>query len=340
MEGNINSIISNSLLVDKTKLNEKSIKNTIEQIKIGLESNKEEFLQVNKIDEKNSNGFILDFAVINNIFKNIQKEELIYGKVLLSQKDDEKKIMYGKQIMDQGLILVITDGNPYVTIEMILRNILAGNTTLLSNNGFMYGTNKLIIKIVQTVLENNDISPYLVQEFVSEDFDVVLSNFANIDLVVCVGNHNLQRLVLNKSKNRTIISGYENFDLYIEDKNNIDLITKIYRTRLNIQFYINSELKIDTENAIIVDNIDEAISQINYNGSKYSAAIFTSSKENTSKFIREVKSKIVTVNTSPTIERIIDIKQSDLCTEKTIIYPLTFSFNEETININLKENNE
>ena len=41
---------------------------------------------------------------------------------------------------------------------------------------------------------------------------------------------------------------------------------------------------------------------------------------------KEVKSKIVTVNTSPTIERIIDIKQNDLVNEKTIIYPLTFKF--------------
>ena len=55
-------------------------------------------------------------------------------------------------------------------------------------------------------------------------------------------------------------------------------------------------------------DVDEAIAQINYNGSRYSSAIFTTSSENASKFIKEVKSKIVTVNTSPTIERIIEDK--------------------------------
>ena len=60
---------------------------------------------------------------------------------------------------------------------------------------------------------------------------------------------------------------------------------------------------------------------INYNGNRYSASIFTNSKENASKFIKEVKSKIVTINTNPLIERIIDIKESDLGLEKTIIYP-------------------
>ena len=110
----------------------------------------------------------------------------------------------------------------------------------------------------------------------------------------------------------------------------------IIKTGLNIQLYINSNTKLDYSSAIIVNDVDEAIAQINYNGSRYSSAIFTNSSENASKFIKEVKSKIVTINTSPTIERIIDIKQTDLINEKTIIYPTNFKFdgNNSKININ------
>jgi len=68
----------------------------------------------------------------------------------------------------------------------------------------------------------------------------------------------------------------------------------------------------------LVDDIDEAIAQINYNGSRYSSAIFTSSSKNASKFIKQIKSKIITINTSPTIERIIDIKQSDLILKRQL----------------------
>ena len=46
-----------------------------------------------------------------------------------------------------------------------------------------------------------------------------------------------------------------------------------------------------------------------YGGAIYSNVLLNL---NASKFIREVKSKIVTVNTSPTIERIIDINQNNL----------------------------
>ena len=52
----------------------------------------------------------------------------------------------------------------------------------------------------------------------------------------------------------------------------------------------------------------------------------------TIKFIKEVKSKTVTVNTSPSIERIIDINQMDLVIEKNIIYPNNYKIN-NSINI-------
>lgn len=209
---------------------------------------------------------------------------------------------------------------------------LNGNTTIFSNTGYMYGTNQLIIKLIQDTLEKLNISKYLLQLFITEEFNDILSNFANIDLVICIGNNTLQRLVLNKSKNKTLISGYENFDLYIEDTNHLDLLNSIINSNPNIQLYINKNTNIDYKNAILVDDLEEAIAQINYNGSKYSSAIFTTSKENASKFIKEVKSKTITINTSPTIERLIDIKQEDLVIIKNVIYPLTYTFT-STINI-------
>lgn len=331
---NINKIITNSLEVNKDILS-KNIKAIIIQLKNALEINKEAIKAANSIDKKNNNGFILDFNIIKNIFSNLEKENLFYGDVTLLQKDEEKNILYGTQIMDIGNVVVITDGNPYTIIEMIIRNIMAGNTTIFSNNGFMFGTNQLLIQIIQSVLEQFNISKYLVQIYVSENFDEVLSNFANIDLVVCIGNHSFQNMILNKSKNRTIVSGYENFDLYIEDVSHIEFLNKIVNTGLNIQLYINSDTNLDHSSAIMVNDIDEAIAQINYNGSNYSSSIFTTSKENASKFIKEVKSKIVTINTSPTIERTIDIKQNDLINKKIIIYPFNFKLDDNIVKVEL-----
>ena len=319
-ENDINKIINNALLVDKKNLFD-NIKPILKNIKISIKDNQDILLQ----DTKNNNAFQLSFDIIDNIFKRVEKENIFYKDVTLLQKDDNKKIIYGKQIMDYGNVVIITDGNPYLSLEMILRNIIAGNTIVLVNNGFMYGTNNLIVNIVQSILENYKVSKNLIQLFINDDYKEVLNNYANIDLVVCIGNHELQRLIIRESKNKVITSGYENFDLYIEDTKHLDFLNKIINTGLNVNLYINKDTNLDYDTAIIVSDIDEAIAQINYNGSRYSSAIFTSSNFNASKFIREVKSSIVTVNTSPTIERICDIKQLDLVYEKTIIYPYEFN---------------
>lgn len=334
MQDNINEIISNALSINKVDLKQ-NLKQVITQLKKAFESNKDVILQTNAIDKKNNNGFIIDFEIINNIFENLKNENIIYGNVTLSQKDDDKKLIYGKQIMDCGNVVVINDGNPYVIIEMTIRNILAGNTTIFSNNGYMFGSNKLLIQIIQSVLEQFNISKNLVQIYVSESFEEILSNYANIDLVVCVGNHHLQSLISKISRNRTIYSGYENFDLYIENIENLEFLNKVVNTGLNIQLYINKKTNFDYANAILIDDIEEAIAQINYNGSRYSTSIFTTSTENASRFVREVKSNIVTVNTSPTIERLFDIKQIDLVNERTIIYPFNFKFDGNVQNIRL-----
>lgn len=336
----VDNIISNALLVKKDLLNPKTIDSIIEQIKKALKINQDLIISANIVDKNNNNGFDINFSIIENIFDNLKKEKVLYGEVILSQKDDSLKIIYGKQIMDSGNVIVINDGNPYVTIEMILRNIMAGNTTILVNDGFMLGTNKLFVEMIQAVLEQFSISKYLVQICITDNYDELLSNFANIDLVVCIGSRELQNLILNKSKVKTIISGYDNFDLYIEDKSHCDFINKIITCGLNISIYTNETVNLNYDDAILVYDIDEAIAQINYNGSRYSSAIFTADPENASKFIKEVKSKIITVNTSPTIERLIDIKQTDLITTKTIIHPNSFRFDGNRKEFNEKDDYE
>ena len=86
-DNNINKIIANALQVNKDILS-KNIKPIITQIQKALESNKEAIEQANSIDKKNNNGFILDFNIIKNIFSNLEKENLFYGDVTLSQKDE------------------------------------------------------------------------------------------------------------------------------------------------------------------------------------------------------------------------------------------------------------
>lgn len=332
----LSDIIKNILTIDKRNLKE-NIRPMISGLKERLNSNFDLLKEVNNVDISKNNGFKLDLNIINNIFANVLKEPFTYGDVTLSTKDDEKKIIYGKEIFDVGNVIVINEGNFYVTLELLLRNLLAGNTTIFVNSGYMFGSNNFLINEIESILKTYDISRNLFQIYVTEDYDEVLSYNANIDLIICTGDHFLQNMILRKSKVRTIITGYDNFDLYIESKVNLDFLNEILKTGLNINLYIKDDLNLNHSKAMLVHDINEAISQINYTGNRYSSAIFTSNSLNASKFINEIKSKIITINTSPTIERILDIKQTELMNEKIVIYPLSFNFDNSGVKINLNE---
>ena len=334
MEDNLNTIIANAVVVDKKNL-PKKIRPLIDGIKEALTINQDAFKATNLIDEKNKNGFVMDFNIIENIFKNLKSEGPIYGDVISSINDDKQKIIYGKEVLDIGTVLIISDGNPYSLLEVIIRNIMAGNSVIVANEGYMYGTNNLLVELIANVLEQFDISKHLVQIYTYEKLDDVLKNYANIDLTICVGNHELQQLVLSKAKTRVLTSGYEYFDLYIEDTTNVAFINKIVASKLNLNIYVKEDIYLEYPNSITVMNLDEAIANINYNGSRYSAAIFTSSSENASRFLKEVHAKMVTVNTSPSIERLIDIKVADLTNLKTIIYPEDYKLTGKPVKIDL-----
>ena len=77
-DNNINEIMSNALTVNKDTLS-KNIKDIINQIKNVIEANKDNIENASSIDKNNDNGFILNFDIVNNIFRSL----FIYCKTVL-----------------------------------------------------------------------------------------------------------------------------------------------------------------------------------------------------------------------------------------------------------------
>ncbi|CCY89222.1 gamma-glutamyl phosphate reductase [Mycoplasma sp. CAG:956] len=320
LDNNLDTIINKTYIIDKTPLNEEKIKKVIISLKDSIISSKEEITAANAIDIKNHNGNIIDFSIIERIFKNINNEKIYYGNVTTLKKDNNK--YYGKQYFDKGNVLIFNTGNPYIILEIFLKNFLAGNTSIIVTTNYAYGLNKLLETIIKTVLETNNLSPDFINLLTTDAPEELLkNNYANIDLVIALGNKSFQNKITNYSKVPVLLSGYETFDLYIDEMLDKTFLTKIINLHLPMHVYINKNLKIDLRGSMLVDGVEEAIMQINYNGNGYSSAIFTSNDDNAANFISKVKSKIVTVNTSPTIERLMDIQVKDLVLEKTVIYP-------------------
>lgn len=335
-QDNINELI-NKAVISKNNIDIKNENNIINTFYKAVNDNKKLFESANEIDIKNNNGFILDFIVIKKIFN-----KYINLKPIINEKKDiiltDNNLLHSKVYCNLGIILTVFDGNTYTMLEMILLGLLTHNTIIFSYDGYMCGTNGLFINIVQSILEKNNIKKDMFQHaytIKSEDF---FNNFKTINKTILIGDNDFINKYIKLCTTEVIISGYKNYDIYIESLENIDLINNILNQYKNVNLYVNNNLKIEFEDAIYVDDIDEAITLINYNSSKYSSSIFTQDNNSASNFIKNINSKNVLVNASPTLQQALDITQKDLLNEKVIIMPNIYNFDGTKINMDIYNN--
>lgn len=320
MENNYIDIINKTKNVSKDKI-VKNMDYIIDAYIDAINLNKELINRTISIDISENNGMPIDYKTISNIFKKVKQESIRYGKILTQEKDTKNGLVYAKTIYDKGLVVAITDGNPYLTIELILRNLIAGNSFLLVNNGYMQGTNAFLIEIFKTILEKYDISKDLINTILTENYEEVLKYYSSINLVLAIGDTSLQQKVLSLTKNQIITSSYLHYNIYVEDIKHLDFIKKILNTYYDITLYVKEDIKPSFKNAIPVLDVSEAIVLINASGNLYSASIFTSDDNSARTFIKDIHTKKVMVNASPLLESFLDIKEEQLVDIKEIYSP-------------------
>ena len=330
-QDSVKNIINNALIANRNnKYNYE--KELVSNFARAIRENIKLFESTDEIDINNKNGFKLDNNLIDKILKKYENvEPLIKSKDKVSLMDNQ--LLYSKLLTKLGVVLVMFDGNTYTMLEMILLGLLTHNTMIFAYNGYMGGTNGLLINLIQTVLEKENLKKEMFQHSITMRSSEFFDNFKSIYKTVIIGDNEFINKYVSECTTETIVSGYQNYDIYIDSLKDIDFIKKIIMQKLNVNIYINSNLKINAENAIFVEDIDEAITYINYNSSKYCSSIFTENNDNASKFINNINSKYAMVNTSPTIEQSLDISQEDLLKEKNVMIPNIYKFDGTNIKI-------
>ena len=320
MENNYIDIINKTKNVSKDKI-VKNMDYIIDAYIDAINLNKELINRTISIDISENNGMPIDYKTVSNIFRKVKQESIRYGKILTQERDTKNGLVYAKTIYDKGLVVAITDGNPYLTIELILRNLIAGNSFLLVNNGYMQGTNTFLIEIFKTILEKYDISKDLINTILTENYEEVLKYYSSINLVLAIGDSSLQQKVLSLTKNQIITSSYLHYNIYVEDIKHLDFINKILNTYYDVTLYVKEDIKPSFKNAIPVLDVAGAIVLINASGNLYSASIFTSDDNSARTFIKDIHTKKVMVNASPLLESFLDIKEEQLVDIKEIYSP-------------------
>lgn len=279
----------------------------------------ESFEKCSAIDIKNNNGEKLDLDRINALIDRLLEEEILFYEKDKISKGEElvKSTLY----YPKGVIGVLFDGNFYTMLELIIKSIYTHNAIFFLDDGYMLGTNDLLIQLVGDILGKNGYDRNIIGHYYGDDFKEVYSNFKSINKVIVIGNSEFCDKYRKLLSGEVQISGYNYYDLYIEDLLDMELLKNILLLGKNMNLYIKDNLNVKSSEAIFVSDIDEAITMINYNGALYSSSIFSKDTDSVSKFLKNVNSKNIFVNTSPTLISELDITQSDLLIEKNIYVP-------------------
>lgn len=286
-----------------------------------IKNNSNEILKICEIEEKNNN-------IVEDVSKVLENLRIkTKRKYELEQRKREDGFIVAKYKESIGVIGVIFEGNPYATVNLALEAILSKNAIIFCTNNKMYALTNLIILYLKQALKQNGYNEELVQVINSTDYLEMYNHNNILRKIIVVGDKDLQDKVICNSKIQVTVSGYGNYDLYIENLLDIELIRKILNIK-NAKFnvYIHKNIlekftqEFDIDDYTEVENVEECIRDININSAGFGSSIFTNNGENANKFLKLIRSKNVFVNASPNLEGKLDISINDMLYTKQIMY--------------------
>lgn len=258
--------------------------------------------QANQIDI-DSYGDLVEVDTLLRIIDEITLQQPLYNSTITKNK-------FGKYAMETRyfnigeLGIMIEGNNVYAFFEILLNLILTQNKGYFNLNNKNYGVINLLLSIVNTVLENNNMI---------DCYKIVNSNnfFNDYSNYVLIGGEKFLKSFNYYNDLKIIKYCYNEFNVFIDDLNLIEAIDK--------KACVYSNLDLDIEYTKI-NNIDEAINFINKNKYNYNSTILSNDEENTLKFLTTVQSRYVFSNVLLSANNRVGINQTDLLIEKTIAY--------------------
>lgn len=313
-----------------------------------LEENKSQIFEANKTDLEQAkdsvspsvfNRLKLDENKMRDMIQGIRdvvKLEDPIGKTLLARQLDEGLNLY-KVSCPIGVIGIIFEARPDVIAQISSLAIKSSNAVILKGGKESINTNKTILGIINSVLDNIKEFPKnaLSQVFTHDDVAQMLKCDASIDLIIPRGGNKLVKFIKENTKIPVLghadgichIFTDESADFETAKKVIIDAKTQypsacnaVETLLIHKNFNKKDELLKELENAEItlvsnpdtwafehgdktlaykvVTNIDEAINHINTYGSGHTDCIITKNEQNAQKFMQKVDSAGVYQNVS------------------------------------------
>lgn len=221
-------------------LNNEKIDNVLMELSETILLHKDKIITENKKDldffEKN---YTKDHPNYDRLMLNTERIESISKgvKAIASQKHipeilETKKVNnlnISKKLTPFGVILVIFESRPNVTIDVFSLCFKSKNAILMKGGREALHTNKIITELIKNVLRKNNIPDNILNLINAEREEVkfLLNQIDYIDLCISRGGINLIKFVKENSKIPFIETGAGVVHIYIDEDFNEDIAKKV-----------------------------------------------------------------------------------------------------------------
>lgn len=223
------------------QLSEKRINEVLCAIADALVQHSEQILTANHMDMDSARGVVPDTMLdrlllskerINQMAEGVRQVSLLPSPVgtILETINRPNGLHIEKRAVPFGVIGIIFEARPNVTVDAGALCFKTANATILRGGKEAYRTNRVIVSIMQDVLEANDLpraAIQLVEVLDREAVSVLLQQRRYIDVVIPRGGAGLIQRVVRDSMIPVIETGSGVCHTYVDAEANIDMAVDI-----------------------------------------------------------------------------------------------------------------
>lgn len=219
------------------------LRNTVlEMIAKGLEAGEESIVAQNAEDLKNAEKNGKSSAFIDRLCLNPQRIRGIADDIrgVIAQSDPIGEVIGGgdtknglsiiKKRVPLGIIGIIYESRPNVTVDSAVLCLKSGNVCILRGGSDSINSNRCLVRIIQNALEKCGLSPdcvLLVEDTRREIAAEMMKLNGYIDVLIPRGSASLINTVVENSTVPVIETGAGNCHIYVDEFADIDKAVKI-----------------------------------------------------------------------------------------------------------------
>lgn len=222
-----------TLVIADTKLKNDALK----QVALSLKKNQDHILIENQKDIAAARGNNMKESLVDRLSLDKSRiDDMIEGiHSIIELKDPvwrsndvwtlENGLTISKMTVPMGVIGIIYESRPNVTIDAFALTLKSGNCILLRGSSTAIHSNRALVKAVKEGLKNSSITEDVIGFIDDVDRAVVkemLTLNEYIDLIIPRGGNELIQFVVQHATVPTIETGVGNCHVYVDESGNID----------------------------------------------------------------------------------------------------------------------